>query len=139
MSESVSQPHERAFAAFAERARDALGESIHELLLFGSAARGEARGIDSDADVFVVLDSTDDEDELRDIAYEVQLEYGIVVSLHVKSKGRFEERKDHPFVKNVLRDGRSYDWVRRRGVRCRHEFAGVARFVRSRPGTLRRA
>jgi predicted nucleotidyltransferase len=108
MSESVSQPHERAFEAFAERARDALGESIHELLLFGSAARGEARGIDSDVDVFVVLDSTDDEDELRDIAYEVQLEYGVVLSLHVKSKERFEERKDHPFVKNVLRDGRSH-------------------------------
>jgi predicted nucleotidyltransferase len=108
MSESVSQPHERAFEAFAERARDALSESIHELLLFGSAARGEARGIDSDVDVFVVLDSTGDEDELRDIAYEVQLEYGVVVSLHVKSKERFEERNDHPFIKNVLRDGRSH-------------------------------
>lgn len=107
MSESVSQPHQRAFKVFAERARDALGESIHELLLFGSAARGEARGIDSDVDVFVVLDG-EGEDELRDIAYAVQLEYGVVVSLHVKSRDRFEERKDHPFIKNVLRDGRSH-------------------------------
>lgn len=108
MSESVSHPHERAFESFARRAQEAIGDSIHELLLFGSTARGEARGIDSDVDVFVVLDTTEHEDELRDIAYEVQLEYGVVLSLHVKSKERFEERKDHPFIKNVLRDGRSY-------------------------------
>lgn len=108
MSESASQPHQRAFEAFAERAQDTLGDSIHELFLFGSVARNEARGIDSDVDVFVVLDTTECEDELRDIAYEVQLEYGVVVSVHVKSTERFEERKDHPFIKNVLRDGRSY-------------------------------
>lgn len=108
MSESASQPHQQAFEAFAERAHDTLDDSIHELLLFGSAARGEARGIDSDVDVFVVLDTTEHADELRDIAYEVQLEYGVVMSVHVKTKDRFEERKDHPFIKNVLRDGRSY-------------------------------
>ncbi len=107
MSESASQSHERAFEAFARRAQDTLDESIHELLLFGSAARGEARGIDSDVDVFVVLDTTEHAEELRAIAYEVQLEYGVVLSLHVKTKDRFEERKDHPFIKNVLRDGRS--------------------------------
>jgi predicted nucleotidyltransferase len=108
MSESASQPHGRAFEAFAERARDALGESIHELLLFGSAARGEARGIDSDVDVFVVLDDTDDEDELRDIAYDAQLEHGVVISLHAITRERFAERRDHPFIKNVLREGRRY-------------------------------
>jgi|AntDeeMetagen134_2_1112570.scaffolds.fasta_scaffold05338_2 predicted nucleotidyltransferase len=108
MSESASQPHERAFETFAERAHEALGDSIHELLLFGSAAKGDTRGIDSDVNVFVVLDTTEHADELRDIAYDVQLEYGVVVSVHAKSKARFEERRDHPFVKNVLRDGRSY-------------------------------
>lgn len=107
MNESASHSHEQSFEAFAERAQDALGDSIRELLLFGSVARGEARGIDSDVDVFVVLDTTEHADELRDIAYEVQLEYGVVLSLHVKSKDRFEKRKDHPFIKNVLRDGRS--------------------------------
>ncbi|WP_049898343.1 nucleotidyltransferase domain-containing protein [Halococcus agarilyticus] len=108
MSAAASRPHQRAFEAFAERAHDAFGNSIHELLLFGSAARGEAHGIDSDVDVFVVLDTTEHADELRDIAYEVQLEYGVVVSVHVKAKDHFEERKDHPFIKNVLRDGRSH-------------------------------
>ena len=108
MSEHVSQPHERAFRAFARRAREEFSDSIHELLLFGSAARGETRGIDSDVDVFVVLDSKEHADELRAIAYDVQLEHGVVVSLHVKTKRRFEERKDHPFVKNVLEEGRSY-------------------------------
>jgi len=108
MSKPASRPHQRTFEAFAERARDALRDSIHKLLLFGSAARGETRRIDSDVDVFVVLDTTEHADELRDIASEVQLEYEAVVSVHVKVKDRFEKRKNHPFVKNVLRDGRSH-------------------------------
>lgn len=108
MNESAAQPHEEAFEAFARRANDALGDAIDELLLFGSTARGETRGIDSDVDVFVVLDTEKRDDELRDIAYDIQLEYGVVVSIHTKTKERFEERKDHPFIKNVLREGRSY-------------------------------
>jgi len=31
-----------------------------------------------------------------------------VVSVHVKVKDRFEKRKNHPFIKNVLRDGHSH-------------------------------
>jgi len=111
MSDASSEAHEQAFRAFAQRAENSLSERIHELILFGSAARGEARGIDSDVDVFVVLDSEEHreyEDELREIAYDVQLEYGVVLSLHTKTKERFEARKDHPFVRNVLAEGRSY-------------------------------
>jgi predicted nucleotidyltransferase len=111
MSDTPSEVHEQAFRAFARRARDELGKQIHELILFGSVARGEARGIDSDVDVFVVLDSKEYQDGLREIAYDVQLEYGVVLSLHTKTKERFEERKDHPFVRNVLAEGRSYDSI----------------------------
>jgi predicted nucleotidyltransferase len=111
MSDTSSEAHEQAFRAFAQRAENSLSERIHELILFGSAARGEARGIDSDVDVFVVLNSEEHreyEDELREIAYDIQLEYGVVLSLHTKTKERFEGRKDHPFVRNVLAEGRSY-------------------------------
>lgn len=108
MSEPHAGTHEQAFEAFARQAHGALGESIRELILFGSTVRGETRGRDSDVDVFVILDSKDAEDELRDIAYDVSLEYGVVISIHAQTKDRFEERKDHPFIKNVLREGRSY-------------------------------
>ena len=106
--EPDNRTHERAAEAFAQRARDALGDSIHELILFGSTVRGETRGRDSDVDMFVVLDSTEHEDELNKIAFDVTLEYGVAVSVHTQPKERFEHRKDHPFVNQVLTEGRSY-------------------------------
>lgn len=101
--------HEDAFEAFAERALDHHGDEIREVILFGSAASGETRGVDSDVDVLVVADAEDLEASLREIAYDVQLEYGVVVSLHVLTAERLDERRDHPFVRSVLRDGRSYE------------------------------
>lgn len=49
-------------------------------------------------------------DELRDVAYDVLLDYGPVVQTHVVSRSQFEDdrRSAHPFVENVLREGRSY-------------------------------
>lgn len=108
MSDPSSSAHEEAAESFARRARDAVGDDVRELVLFGSTVRGEARGVDSDVDVFVVLEDGTRERELRDIAYDLSLEYGVVMSLHVQVADRFAERKDHPFVKNVLEEGRSY-------------------------------
>lgn len=101
--------HEDAFEAFAERALDHHGDEIREVIRFGSTASGETRGIDSDVDVLVVVDTGDLEASLREIAYDVQLEYGVVVSLHVLTAERFADRRDHPFVRSVLQDGRSYE------------------------------
>lgn len=92
--ELADRAHERAAEAFAQRAQDALGNSIHESILFSSTVRRETRGRDSDVDMFVVLDSTDHEEELNEIAFDVMLEYGVVVSVHTQSKEQFEHRKD---------------------------------------------
>lgn len=108
MNTSSSTRHERAADAFAKRAREALGESIHELILYGSTVRGETRGRDSDVDMFVVLTDREREDELREIAYDITLEYGLVVSVQTQTRERFENRRGTPFVKNVLHEGRSY-------------------------------
>lgn len=108
MIDTPPSAHEEAANTFAQHARDAIGEAIHELILFGSTVRGETRGIDSDVDVFVVLEDATHEEELREIAYDISLEHGIVISLHTQTVDRFAERKDHPFVKNVLSEGRSY-------------------------------
>lgn len=101
--------HEDAFETFAERALEHHGEAIRDVILFGSAASGETRGVDSDVDVLVVADAEDLKASLREIAYDVQLEYGVVVSLHVLTAERFEDRRNHPFVRSVLQHGRSYE------------------------------
>lgn len=108
MSDIQPRAHERAAEEFAQRATDALDEAISELIVYGSVVRGETRGRDSDVDVFVVLNDGDKEEQLREIAYDVTLDYGVVVSVQVRTRDQFEERKDHPFIKNVLNEGYSY-------------------------------
>lgn len=68
----------------------------------------------STQDMLVVLDapSTDTAtaDMLRDIAYDVMLEYGPVVELHLLTDQEFERLQTvgNPFIQNVLTDGQSY-------------------------------
>lgn len=107
--EAGSDTHENAFEAFAERATDQFGEDLHEIVCFGSVARGEANGIDSDVDVLVVLGDESLESDLRSLAYDVQLEYGVVLSLHVLEADRFEERRDHPFLRRAITEGIAYE------------------------------
>lgn len=108
MSELATSPHERAAEEFARRIRGALGDSIHEILLYGSTARGEADER-SDVDVMVVLTGTttgQQRDELIEIAFDVCLEYGVEIIPNIQSKERFESRQDHPFMQNVREEGR---------------------------------
>ncbi|MCU4743815.1 nucleotidyltransferase domain-containing protein [Halobacteria archaeon AArc-m2/3/4] len=105
---SDSSPHEDAADVFAERARAKYGDSIAHLVVFGSTARGETRGVDSDVDVFIVISDPTIERPLRDLAYDVGLEYGLVFSVHTLTAERFDARKDHPFVRTVFEEGRSY-------------------------------
>jgi predicted nucleotidyltransferase len=104
--------HAEAAAAFVERARSEFDEQIEALYVFGSTARGEASGIDSDVDVLLVLadDADSTVDALHDVAYDVMLEYGPVVELHVLTAAEFRKarsRGDH-FVDTVVHEGRSY-------------------------------
>jgi predicted nucleotidyltransferase len=84
------------------------------LYLFGSTARGEANALDSDVDFLAVASDDADksavEDQLRDIAYDVMLEHGPVVEVHVISESTFQSRRTdgHPFITQVLAEGRSY-------------------------------
>lgn len=106
--------HAAAAEAFVDRARSQHGDEIVELYVFGSTVRGEAHGLTSDVDVLVILtDETDREvtaDRLRDIALDVMIEYGPVVELHILSESTFarHQREGNPFIRNVVREGRSY-------------------------------
>lgn len=85
MSESV---HRRAFDAFATRAQDRLGESLHSVTLFGSVARGEQRS-DSDVDILAVVEKAEDKRVLHDLAFEVEVESGVVLSLLVRTPAEY--------------------------------------------------
>jgi len=73
--------------ALRDRFRDAFGERLHRLILYGSYARGEAMPR-SDIDVLVVLDGESDRSDTEQ-AYEVMLdlreEYGAHASPLVTS------------------------------------------------------
>lgn len=107
MSVQATRRREQAFDAFARGVKDALGDEVHEIVLYGSTARGEATET-SDVDVLVVLERTDGNrrEEISRLAFEVGLEYDVAISYHVQSRERFESRRTAPFLKNVLRDGR---------------------------------
>lgn len=108
--------HSLAAETFVARVRSRFEAEIVRLDVFGSTARGEARGLASDVDVLVVVeDSADHErvgETLREIAYDVMLEYGPVVELHVLPEREFERLRAQrdPFVRNVIADaeGQSY-------------------------------
>lgn len=110
----VGGAHAAAAAEFAERVQQADNIPIDELLLFGSTARGEARGLASDVDFLAVVPDEVDkqavQDRLRDLAYDVMLAFGPVVEVHVLTRSEFERRRDdgHPFVRRVAREGKSY-------------------------------
>lgn len=111
MAEQHPSAHQRAADTFTRRVRDRLGDSIDSVLLYGSVARGEERGVRSDVDLIVILSDTVDEKALeadvRDLAYEVELEHGVVLSLIVLTASEYERRAERPFFSNVRQHAES--------------------------------
>jgi predicted nucleotidyltransferase len=111
---SPTDTHAVVAEAFVDRARTRFENEITKLYVFGSTVRGEAKGLASDVDVLVVLDDATDREPtteaLRDLAYDVMLEYGPVVELHILSEREFEQSRSqgNPFVQNVVEEGHSY-------------------------------
>lgn len=105
--------HEAAAAAFVDRIKDRSIPDIESIYVFGSTARGEAAGLSSDVDVLVVFASDLDpelEDDVRELAYDIMLEYGPVVEVHTMSAASFTAKLQagHPFVQRIVADGDRY-------------------------------
>lgn len=80
---------------------------IRQFLIFGSSARGDERG-DSDIDVWVCLPKLDRaiEEELFDMAYDLELKYDCLIDLIAVSEKDLEGRIGKaPIRKCILEEG----------------------------------
>lgn len=106
--------HAAAATEFAERVRTRDVAGLEELVLFGSTARGEASGLSSDVDFLAVVSDAVDrrtiEEQLLDVAYDVMLDVGPVVEVHVLSRSTFDRqrRQGRSFVRRAIDEGESY-------------------------------
>ena len=98
----------QALSAFVDRLRQRFDGLILSAVLFGSRARNEA-GADSDIDVLVVIDREDHQvrKEIRYLAAEVWLEYGLFLSTRVWSRSHWRRLQEMQTLLycNIQRDG----------------------------------
>ena len=93
-----------------QAAKDTLGDKLDRVILYGSYARGDYDQ-ESDVDFCILADVPREEATLwrRNISIripDIDLEYDILVSLHVISSSMFYNHIDVlPFYMNVLREG----------------------------------
>ena len=99
----IPENKRRALESFVKVLKEEYGDKIHKIILFGSAARGEAEE-ESDIDVLVVADGVTQK-EISKIAFQILLKYGEVISSIVEDKLQFEKYKDYSFHRNILREG----------------------------------
>ena len=80
---------------------------LQEMRIFGSTARGE-RTLDSDIDIFVCLAEVNREieEDLFDIAYELELKYDCIIDIFVfDEKIRSGVYAQLPIYQNILKEG----------------------------------
>src|SRR5437762_6297304 len=91
---------------FAAMLRQRLGSYLHQLLLFGSRARGDAQD-GSDYDMLVVVDHRTP--ELRAIILEVESQlmerYGALVATVVRSESEWQQLQGFPLARSIAREG----------------------------------
>ncbi len=107
--EGAMRHYEKALKAFAARAANELNWDIEALIVYGSAARGEADK-ESDIDLMVVLKRDDPAlvgrvEQIRD---SVVFEYGQAISLDFETYEGLSKLVEYgdPFALNVLEEGK---------------------------------
>jgi len=97
-----------ALTAYVTRAARLYPDEVLSITLYGSQARGDAKA-ESDIDVLVVVrrDSPALRLALTDLAWQVQFEYGVVISDIIRSVEQFNRMRANrfPFYQNIEREG----------------------------------
>lgn len=90
----------------AKALREKLGEEIQGIILFGSRARGDFYP-DSDYDVIVLVNKKTKglRDRIRETTWEVGWGNGVLITVFVYEKARFEKDKYEPLFMNVRKEG----------------------------------
>ena len=98
----------KALLTFVTQVKQSLGRNIVSIRLFGSKVRGTSQP-DSDIDVLVAVRqlSSKVKDAIIDIAFDVNLEFGVYISPRVVLGKIFTTRvwRITPFIKNVQKEG----------------------------------
>ncbi len=86
-----------------------LGNSLKDVLLYGSKARGDYNN-DSDIDILVVTAAVtpDVKDIIRDTVLDIQLEYSLPIAAHIRSLDYINAQRKNSlnlFIHNVEREG----------------------------------
>lgn len=85
----------RILCEFRNKTKSIMGDSLKQMILYGSYARGDYRD-NSDMDIMVLTELTDDriiqiEDEIFDAAYDIELKYGVPISVNIKNERHFKK------------------------------------------------
>jgi len=97
---------DRVVAAVKRQLAERLGDTLREVILFGSRSRCEAHP-DSDYDFLVLVDRWSQalEDQVDDIAYEMLDHHSAVVTLFVEESVHFEHERFEPLFCNIRTEG----------------------------------
>uniref|UniRef100_UPI004028DC88 nucleotidyltransferase domain-containing protein n=1 Tax=Agathobacter rectalis TaxID=39491 RepID=UPI004028DC88 len=100
----------RILCEFRNKTKSIMGDSLKQMILYGSYARGDY-GDNSDMDIMVLTELTDDriiqiEDEIFDAAYDIELEYGVPISVNIKNEKHFKNWVNSlPYYSNMQKEG----------------------------------
>lgn len=105
----LNRVEEEAIAKLKALLNQKLGDNLKSVLLYGSKARGDYND-DSDIDILVVADTVtpDVKDIIRDAVLDIQLEYSLPISVHIRSLDYFTAQQNNRlnlFIHNVEREG----------------------------------
>jgi len=97
-----------AVQEFVERVRDALGNNLVEVKLFGSKATGKDQP-ESDIDVLVAVEKGGEveEDKVLDIAFNTNLKHEVYISPRVIDRATLADPvwSSTPFLKAIAKEG----------------------------------
>ena len=107
--EGIRMNINQAIQEFKKRLKEVYKDNLKEVILFGSAARGEFTG-ESDIDVLVVLGSIPDREEESNKIFRIQREVEksyedkIIISATLTTRDDYDSRLD-PLYLNVKKEG----------------------------------
>ena len=100
----------REIQNFINQIKNLLKSRLKKVILYGSYARGDYNK-SSDIDIMIITDLNDKEieeyrDRISDIAYDIELNTGIILSPVIKNIEKYNIRTGFiPFYKNVEKEG----------------------------------